>query len=95
MAVNPYKQLDSGMYGPEVIERYRGAPRGANAPHIYALSDRVQRALTAERKNQSIIVSGESGAGTSRRHGCRRRATPRSPARSRTPPTQPARRAQR
>ena len=38
-------------------------PRGANPPHVYAMADRVHRALTSEKLNQSVIVSGESGAG--------------------------------
>jgi myosin heavy subunit len=61
MALNPYKQLP--LYGAEAIEQYRGRPRGSNPPHVYAMADRAHRALTAERLDQSIIVSGESGAG--------------------------------
>ena len=61
LAVNPYKAV--GLYGDDVIAQYRGRPRGANPPHVYAMADRVHRALNAERLNQSIIVSGESGAG--------------------------------
>ena len=61
MAMNPYKQLP--LYGDAMIQQYRGKPRGSNPPHVYAMADRVHRALTAERLNQSIIVSGESGAG--------------------------------
>lgn len=61
VAVNPYKSLP--LYGRDRIDQYTGQPRGSNPPHVYAMADRVHRALTAERSNQSIIVSGESGAG--------------------------------
>ena len=61
LAVNPYKAVP--MYGDKIIAQYRGRPRGANPPHVYAMADRVHRALTAEKLSQSVIVSGESGAG--------------------------------
>jgi myosin-5 len=62
VAVNPYKQLPR-LYGAAAIECYRGKPRGSNPPHVYAMADKVHRALAAERASQSVIVSGESGAG--------------------------------
>ena len=32
-------------------------------PHLYAVADRARRMIISEKKDQSIVVSGESGAG--------------------------------
>jgi myosin heavy subunit len=40
-----------------------GKPLGALPPHIFALADAAYRALRETGKNQSVIISGDSGAG--------------------------------
>ena len=58
------KKLDRDTGVP--IERSGGANgsiRTHNTPHVYALADRAYRQLDRDRKSQSIIISGESGAG--------------------------------
>ncbi|KCV69582.1 hypothetical protein H696_04004 [Fonticula alba] len=62
IALNPYHQVP-GLYGPERIAEYSNKPIGRKPPHIYALADRAYRSLRASKSNQTIVVSGESGAG--------------------------------
>jgi myosin heavy chain 9/10/11/14 len=42
---------------------YRGRSREDTKPHIYAVADEAFRNLVEEGQNQSILVTGESGAG--------------------------------
>eukprot|EP00931_Biecheleriopsis_adriatica_P052437 TRINITY_DN304_c0_g4_i3.p1 TRINITY_DN304_c0_g4~~TRINITY_DN304_c0_g4_i3.p1 ORF type:complete len:1396 (+),score=270.35 TRINITY_DN304_c0_g4_i3:95-4282(+) len=62
LAVNPYKSL-SGLYGMEQIEKYKGRGQGILPPHPYAIADVAYRQLQRDRKNQALVISGESGAG--------------------------------
>eukprot|EP00064_Thunnus_orientalis_P010390 superscaffoldBa00001411_g10416 len=61
VSVNPYKELE--IYSKPQMERYRGVSFYEISPHIYALSDNTYRAMRTERKDQCILISGESGAG--------------------------------
>ncbi|KAH0552740.1 hypothetical protein KQX54_014623 [Cotesia glomerata] len=61
VAVNPYINL--GLYTGIEQRRYRGQARSDNPPHIFAVADAAYQALLHQRINQSIIISGESGAG--------------------------------
>uniref|UniRef100_G3TYB3 Myosin heavy chain 3 n=1 Tax=Loxodonta africana TaxID=9785 RepID=G3TYB3_LOXAF len=62
VTVNPYKWLP--VYNPEVVDGYRGKKRQEAPPHIFSISDNAyQFMLTADRENQSILITGESGAG--------------------------------
>uniref|UniRef100_A0A3P9HD29 Myosin Ic, paralog a n=1 Tax=Oryzias latipes TaxID=8090 RepID=A0A3P9HD29_ORYLA len=61
VSVNPYKELE--IYSKQQMERYRGVSFYEISPHIYALSDNTYRAMKTERKDQCILISGESGAG--------------------------------
>ncbi|XP_056141358.1 unconventional myosin-Ic-like [Lampris incognitus] len=61
VSVNPYKELE--IYSKQHMGRYRGVSFYEIAPHIYALSDNTYRAMRTERKDQCILISGESGAG--------------------------------
>ncbi|KAF3902140.1 Myosin-11 [Orbilia brochopaga] len=61
VTVNPYCPLP--IYTNEYIEMYRNRSRDETQPHIYAISDAAFRNLLDERENQSILVTGESGAG--------------------------------
>eukprot|EP00051_Salpingoeca_urceolata_P000870 m.36815 g.36815 ORF g.36815 m.36815 type:complete len:359 (+) comp11051_c0_seq1:57-1133(+) len=61
IAVNPYQKL--ALYGSAMIKSYAGKPMGQLPPHVYGLADRAFRSLKGSNKNQSIVVSGESGAG--------------------------------
>ncbi|XP_034032084.1 unconventional myosin-Vc [Thalassophryne amazonica] len=61
VAVNPYKQLP--LYGDAVIHAYSGQNMGDMDPHIFAVAEEAYKQMARNNKNQSIIVSGESGAG--------------------------------
>eukprot|EP01052_Picozoa_sp_SAG31_P046628 SAG31_NODE_8993_length_1351_cov_1.322684_3_plen_100_part_00 len=51
------------IYSLSVMEQYSGRPLGATPPHIFAVADHAYRGLLHEHKSQSILISGESGAG--------------------------------
>jgi myosin-1 len=60
-SVNPFKQLP--YFTQKEIDLYQGAASFENPPHIYALADTMYRNLTIDNESQSVIISGESGAG--------------------------------
>ncbi|XP_019401424.1 PREDICTED: unconventional myosin-Ic isoform X1 [Crocodylus porosus] len=61
VSVNPYKELE--IYSKQHMERYRGVSFYEVSPHLYAIADNSYRSLRTERKDQCILISGESGAG--------------------------------
>jgi len=64
VAVNPYQEQD--IYSDQVVETYHSASHSVYLqldPHIYAVTEDAYSKLELNNKNQSIIVSGESGAG--------------------------------
>lgn len=61
VAINPYCPLP--IYTNEYINMYKGQSREDTKPHIYAMADGAFRNLVEEGENQSILVTGESGAG--------------------------------
>ncbi|KAL2297316.1 hypothetical protein Nmel_016615 [Mimus melanotis] len=61
VSVNPYKELE--IYTKQNMERYRGVSFYEVSPHLYAIADNSYRSLRTERKDQCILISGESGAG--------------------------------
>ncbi|XP_067426477.1 myosin heavy chain, fast skeletal muscle-like [Thunnus thynnus] len=61
VTVNPYKWLP--VYNPEVVQAFRGKKRMEVPPHIFALSDNAYQFMLTDRENQSILITGESGAG--------------------------------
>ncbi|NXJ04154.1 MYO5B protein, partial [Odontophorus gujanensis] len=61
VAINPYKPLP--IYEEEVIYAYSGREMGDMDPHIFALAEEAYRQMVRFGRNQSLIISGESGAG--------------------------------
>uniref|UniRef100_A0A8B9CT60 Myosin VB n=1 Tax=Anser brachyrhynchus TaxID=132585 RepID=A0A8B9CT60_9AVES len=61
VAINPYEQLP--IYEQDVIYAYSGQNMGDMDPHIFAVAEEAYKQMARDEKNQSIIVSGESGAG--------------------------------
>ncbi|KAK4796631.1 hypothetical protein SAY86_028957 [Trapa natans] len=59
VAINPFK--DTQIYGSDVITSYRN--RAASSPHVYTTADTAYNEMMRDEVNQSIIISGESGAG--------------------------------
>uniref|UniRef100_A0A8C0LL59 Myosin VB n=1 Tax=Canis lupus dingo TaxID=286419 RepID=A0A8C0LL59_CANLU len=51
------------IYGQDVIYAYSGQNMGDMDPHIFAVAEEAYKQMARDEKNQSIIVSGESGAG--------------------------------
>lgn len=56
IAVNPFANLPH-MYGPHMMDQYRGRPLGELQPHVYAIADAAYQQMTRDKKNQSILVS--------------------------------------
>lgn len=55
IAVNPFARLPH-MYGPHMMEQYRGRDLGELSPHVYAIADAAYRQMRSEGKSQSILV---------------------------------------
>ncbi|XP_054830116.1 unconventional myosin-VI isoform X2 [Eublepharis macularius] len=62
IAVNPYFDMPK-LYSSDVIKKYQGRSLGTLPPHVYAIADKAFRDMKVLKMSQSIIVSGESGAG--------------------------------
>ncbi|XP_012567542.1 myosin-12 isoform X2 [Cicer arietinum] len=62
IAVNPFRRLPH-LYDIHMMEQYKGAAFGELSPHLFAVADTCYRAMMNENGSQSILVSGESGAG--------------------------------
>ncbi|GAN08510.1 conserved hypothetical protein [Mucor ambiguus] len=61
VAVNPYRNLP--IYTENFIQSYKGKRRGELPPHIYAVADQAYHDMVQDKENQSILITGESGAG--------------------------------
>lgn len=62
IAVNPYHEIKD-LYSSETIKNYQGRSLGVVPPHVFAIADKSFRDMKVLKQSQSIIVSGESGAG--------------------------------
>lgn len=62
IAINPFQRLPH-LYDTHMMEQYKGAGFGELSPHVFAVADVAYRAMINEGKSNSILVSGESGAG--------------------------------
>ncbi|ELK04126.1 Myosin-7B [Pteropus alecto] len=61
VTINPYKWLP--VYTPSVVAAYKGKRRSEAPPHIYAVADNAYNDMLRNRENQSMLITGESGAG--------------------------------
>ncbi|VDM68726.1 unnamed protein product [Strongylus vulgaris] len=61
VVINPYKRLP--IYTESVIKFYMGKRRNEMPPHLFATSDEAYRNMVQDRENQSMLITGESGAG--------------------------------
>ncbi|CAD5216368.1 unnamed protein product [Bursaphelenchus okinawaensis] len=61
VVVNPYKRIP--IYSEQLIDAFRGKKRHERPPHIFAIADVAYRSMLQEREDQSILCTGESGAG--------------------------------
>ncbi|CAO2578118.1 Myh7b [Lemmus lemmus] len=61
VTINPYKWLP--VYTAAVVAAYKGKRRSEAPPHIYAVADNAYNDMLRNRENQSMLITGESGAG--------------------------------
>lgn len=61
IVVNPFKFLP--IYNPKYVKMYDNHQLGKLEPHIYAIADAAYHAMLQRRRNQCIVISGESGSG--------------------------------
>uniref|UniRef100_A0A2K5ZCS8 Myosin heavy chain 15 n=1 Tax=Mandrillus leucophaeus TaxID=9568 RepID=A0A2K5ZCS8_MANLE len=61
VTINPYKWLP--LYKKEVVAAYKGKRRSEAPPHIFAVANNAFQDMLHNRENQSILFTGESGAG--------------------------------
>ena len=61
VTVNPYKMLP--VYGQKMIDCYRGKRKTEMPPHLYCVADTAYQNMLIDRHNQSMLITGESGAG--------------------------------
>ncbi|KRZ90766.1 Unconventional myosin-Va [Trichinella sp. T8] len=61
VAVNPYKDVD--LYDKSIYKLYRNGNVRQLDPHIFGIAEEAFSSLDQQKQNQSIIISGESGAG--------------------------------
>ncbi|SCZ93083.1 BZ3500_MvSof-1268-A1-R1_Chr6-2g08450 [Microbotryum saponariae] len=65
VAVNPFSSLS--VYAPSIVQAYAGRRKGELEPHLFAIAEDAYRCMAGNNGeaggNQTIIVSGESGAG--------------------------------
>ncbi|XP_029697032.1 unconventional myosin-IXa-like isoform X2 [Takifugu rubripes] len=61
IVINPFQFLP--IYNPKYVKLYDNHALGKLEPHIYAVADVAYHAMLQRRKNQCIVISGESGSG--------------------------------
>ncbi|XP_019895873.2 unconventional myosin-IXAb isoform X4 [Esox lucius] len=61
IVVNPFRFLP--IYNPKYVKMYDNHALGKLEPHIYAVADVAYHAMLQRRRNQCIVISGESGSG--------------------------------
>merc|ERR1712223_2169059 len=61
IVVNPYKRYP--IYTGTVVKMYLGKRRNEVPPHLWAITETAYRNMLINGKNQSMLITGESGAG--------------------------------
>ncbi|RMZ91960.1 hypothetical protein DV736_g787, partial [Chaetothyriales sp. CBS 134916] len=62
IATNPFARVDS-LYVPQMVQIYTGKQRQSQAPHLFAIAEEAYIDMLRKNINQTVVVSGESGAG--------------------------------
>eukprot|EP00742_Colponemidia_sp_Colp-10_P003461 GILJ01003686.1.p1 GENE.GILJ01003686.1~~GILJ01003686.1.p1 ORF type:complete len:1875 (-),score=440.95 GILJ01003686.1:141-5765(-) len=61
LVINPYKQLP--IYSDAMVQLFKQKRRDEVPPHIFVTADNAYRHMLQDGENQSILITGESGAG--------------------------------
>ena len=61
IVINPYKRYP--IYTNRVVRLYIGKRRSEVPPHLFAISDGAYQQMMTNQKDQSMLITGESGAG--------------------------------
>merc|ERR1711953_1656951 len=61
IVVNPYKRFP--IYSATVVKMYLGKRRNEVPPHLWAITETAYRNMLTNTKDQSMLITGESGAG--------------------------------
>jgi len=62
VAMNPFKRID--IYGKKFVDEHlNSVPGESSDPHVFQIAAAAYRGVRSERRDQSVIISGESGAG--------------------------------
>merc|ERR1719323_3074146 len=61
IVVNPYKRYP--IYTGTVVKMYLGKRRNEVPPHLWAITETAYRNMLQNSKNQSMLITGEAGAG--------------------------------
>ncbi|OWA50174.1 Myosin heavy chain, muscle [Hypsibius exemplaris] len=61
VAINPYKWMP--IYNKKAVAVFKGRRRAEVPPHVFAISDVAYSNMLIDRENQSMLITGESGAG--------------------------------
>uniref|UniRef100_A0A0N4ZUU0 Myosin motor domain-containing protein n=1 Tax=Parastrongyloides trichosuri TaxID=131310 RepID=A0A0N4ZUU0_PARTI len=62
ISINPYKII-TDLYTTETMDSYSEKSLGVMPPHIFAIAEKAYNEMRRYKISQSIVVSGESGAG--------------------------------
>ncbi|KAJ3022098.1 cytochrome c oxidase subunit 1 [Thoreauomyces humboldtii] len=63
VAMNPFERME--IYNMNILKRYMQKRHNENEPHIFAIAEAAYSNVRNTKINQSVIISGESGAGKS------------------------------
>jgi myosin heavy subunit len=61
VAVNPFKDVSGTLYGDDLVKQYM--KNETKEPHVYKVVVEAYRHMRRDKKNQALIIAGESGAG--------------------------------
>ncbi|CAK9436845.1 uncharacterized protein LODBEIA_P13670 [Lodderomyces beijingensis] len=62
IATNPFQRVEH-LYSQDIVQAYAGTRRGELDPHLFAIAEDAYRCMKVDNENQTVVVSGESGAG--------------------------------